>query len=51
MKGILIHKHAYFLTKLVNSVHFLFENKIFKPMVIRCLQVKFFVTPSKIGKR
>jgi len=51
MKGILIHKHAYFLTKLVNSVHFVFENKIFKPMVIRYLQVKFFVAPSKIGKR
>ncbi len=51
MKGILIHKHAYFLTKLVNSVYFVFENKIFKPMVIRWLQERFFVTPSKIGKR
>ena len=51
MKGILIHKHAYFLTKLINSVHFVFENKIFKPMVNSWLQVKFFVTPSKIGKR
>jgi hypothetical protein len=51
MKGILIHKHAYFLTKLVNSVHFVLENKIFKPMVIRWLQLKLFVTPCKIGKR